>query len=101
MRGICCIIRVIVIVNKGIGFPIVPVYARVGSYPQHAVSINVKLSDRVAAEASFVLGVVLVNLESVPVETIQAAQPRAKPHKSLLVLRNGAHIGVGESVGNR
>src|SRR5271165_4907024 len=90
-----------VLVNKGICFPIVPVYAHIGPYPQNAVSINVKLPDTIIAEASLVLGVVLVNLERVPIVTIQPAPPRAKPHKPLPVLNNCPHIGLRQSIGQR
>lgn len=95
------IIRVMPVVNKGIRFPIIPIKTRaVCLHSQNAGVVNVEPPDIIAAEAAFILGVVLVDLKGVPIIAIQAAQPRTKPHKSLLILDNSPYVRVREAIGN-
>jgi hypothetical protein len=54
----------------------------------------------VIVEASLVLVIVPVGLEGASVIAIEPAQPRTKPHESLVVLGNRPDISVRESVGN-
>src|SRR5208282_5158057 len=93
------IMRVMPKVCKGIGIPVVPFKARtLGRYPQNASMIYEQCPHSVIVEASLVLVVVLVDLEGVSVIAIQPAEPRTKPHESLMVLGNRPHISVRESV---
>jgi hypothetical protein len=82
------------IVDERVRVPIVAIDALVGSYPQNAGSIHIERPNTVGAEATLILLVVFVDLECVPVVTVQAAEPCAKPHKSLPVLGNGPHVSV-------
>src|ERR1700677_2737256 len=84
--------------NKRISISIMPVELPQCSYPQNASSVHKKCPNRIACKASFVLAVVPVDLEGVPIVTIPPPGPCAKPLESLLILGDGPNVAVRESV---
>jgi hypothetical protein len=92
------IIGSMTIMNKRISISIMPVELARSSYPQNAGSVHKERPNRIACKASFVLAVVPVDLEGVPIVTIHPSKPCAKPHESLLILGDRPNVAVRKSV---